>query len=98
MITNEQAVSALTEYFEETFHPNRTNMSLVDGMKRALEAYEKSKWISVEDSLPDEEVSVLVKDKWGNVSIDEIRPLGEAIWYYDGEHKSITHWQLLPQY
>lgn len=98
MIADTQAVAALNAFYDERFEATKVNESLVEDMKRALEDYEKGKWTSVEDRLPDEEVSVLVKDKWGNVSIDELRPLGGALWYYDGEHKSITHWQLLPQY
>jgi hypothetical protein len=93
MVTDEQVKSALKVWFKCCVSLDTNE----EGMRKVLETHEQSKWISVEDSLPDEEVSVLVKDKWGSVGIDELRPLGGVVWFYDGTHRTTTHWQLLPQ-
>jgi len=92
MVTDKQVESALEVWFKSCVSLDIN----YEGMRKVLETYDQGKWISVEDSLPDPEITVLVKDKWGSIGIDELRPLGGVVWYYDGTHRTITHWQFLP--
>lgn len=95
MITDEQVRAAVSTYHDAYHH----HPQIMADMRKALEAYEQSKWISVEDRLPclpsEAVVSVeyIVYDNLNNqVSHDYFTSHGE--WNHYQQH--VTHWQPLP--
>lgn len=96
MITDEQISIACSAY-----NSSDAAHSQLAAMRKALEAYEQSKWISVEDRLPclpsEAVVSVeyIVYDNLNNqVSHDYFTSHGE--WNHYQQH--VTHWQPLPEF
>ena len=102
MITNEQVQAACRAYYGEGNTTNYENYELVD-MRKALEAYEQSKWVKFdeydESTYPPFDVRVLTKIK-GNFGVD----MGMDFmthsfeWYNSIRLSYVTHWQLLPEF
>ena len=73
----------------------------LDALAMAISALEKTKWISVEDRLPEEKVNCIVHYKHAYCDNDDYWAIG--ICFYDGEKfqmglsYKVTHWQYLPQ-
>ena len=61
----------------------------------------QSKWISVEEDLPDNGITVLTVTEEGFISTNYlVEARGSAwdyIWRFDFTSSPITHWQLLPE-
>ena len=108
MITDEQAINALTIFYDETFHPNRTNLSLVEDMRRALEDYDRNKWVKFD--VDDE--STWPQRKGHHIACDG-RNVAHKYWDNTGDRrfrnnswfvadsvlfKKVTHWQYLPEF
>ena len=56
----------------------------------------ETRWISVQERLPEEDESVLFRTEKGFVSTGSY---AEKLWYYDGDlkwHPIVTHWKPLP--
>ena len=73
----------------------------LDALAMAISALEKTKWISVNERLPEEKVNCIVHYKHAYCDNDDYWAIG--ICFYDGEKFQIgssykvTHWQYLPQ-
>ena len=73
----------------------------LDALAMAISALEKTKWISVDDRLPEEKVNCIVHYKHSYCDNDDYWAIG--ICFYDGEKfqmdllYKVTHWQYLPQ-
>ena len=73
----------------------------LDALAMVISALEKTKWISVNDRLPEEKVNCIVHYKYAYCDNNDYWAIG--ICFYDGEKFQIdlsykvTHWQYLPQ-
>ena len=73
----------------------------LDALAMAISALEKTKWISVNERLPEEKVNCIVHYKHAYCDNDDYWAIG--ICFYDGEKfqvglsYKVTHWQYLPQ-
>ena len=73
----------------------------LDALAMAISALEKTKWISVDDRLPEEKVNCIVHYKHAYCDNDDYWAIG--ICFYDGEKfqmglsYKVTHWQYLPE-
>lgn len=73
----------------------------LDALAMAISALEKTKWISVNERLPEEKVNCIVHYKHAYCNNDDYWAIGTC--FYDGEKFQIglaykvTHWQYLPQ-
>lgn len=73
----------------------------LDALAMAISAIEKTKWISVDDRLPEEKVNCIVHYKHAYCDNDDYWAIG--VCFYDGDKFQIglaykvTHWQYLPQ-
>ena len=100
MIEDEQVLVLLKVFYPRTYAPC---LEEIEDMRKALEAYEQSKW--VEFDVDDESTWPVVPDGWlnvevivhdaknitGKVSHDYFRPTCGFNHYSD-----VTHWQYLP--
>ena len=72
----------------------------LDALAMAISALEKTKWISVDDRLPEEKVDCIVHYKHAYCDNDDYWAIG--ICFYDGEKfqfnpaYKVTHWMPLP--
>ena len=72
----------------------------LDALAMAISALEKTKWISVNERLPEEKVNCIVHYKHAYCDNDDYWAIG--ICFYDGEKfqmglsYKVTHWQYLP--
>ena len=73
----------------------------LDALAMAISALEKTKWISVDDRLPEEKVNCIVHYKHAYCDNDGYWAIGFC--YYDGEKfklnpaYKVTHWMPAPQ-
>lgn len=73
----------------------------LDALAMAISALEKTKWISVEDRLPEEKVDCIVHYRHAYCDNDGYWAIG--ICFYDGEKfqmglsYKVTNWMLLPK-
>ena len=73
----------------------------LDALAIAISALEKTKWISVDDRLPEEKVNCIVHYKHAYCDNDDYWAIG--ICFYDGEKfqmdlsYKVTHWMPLPK-
>ena len=73
----------------------------LDALAMAISALEKTKWISVDDRLPEEKVNCIVHYKHAYCDNDGYWAIG--ICFYDGEKfqlnlaYKVTHWMPLPE-
>ena len=73
----------------------------LDALAMAISALEKTKWISVDDRLPEEKVDCIVHYKHAYCDNDDYWAIGMC--FYDGEKfqfdpaYKVTHWMPLPQ-
>ena len=80
MITDEQVIKALDAYYEIE-HVNGARDSLIEGMRKALEAYEQSKLVT-DKSLPPKAGE---RDDGNWYSQYVYDPDNDAVIYYDSE-------------
>ena len=102
MITDEQVKIAANSYLSRPIDSYLPDGNLTD-MRKALEAYEQSKWVKFDD----ESTWPVVPDGWLNVEVivhdaknitdkvshDYFRPTCGLHHYSD-----VTHWQYLPEF
>lgn len=73
----------------------------LDALAMAISALEKTKWISVDERLPEEKVNCIVHYKHAYCDNDDYWAIG--ICFYDGEKFQInpaykvTHWMPMPE-
>ena len=73
----------------------------LDALAMAISALEKTKWISVDDRLPEEKVNCIVHYKHAYCDNDDYWAI--RICFYDGEKfqlnpaYKVTHWMPMPQ-
>ena len=73
----------------------------LDALAMAISALEKTKWISVEDRLPEEKVDCIVHYRHAYCDNDGYWAIG--ICFYDGEKflfdpaYKVTHWMQMPE-
>ena len=73
----------------------------LDALAMAISALEKTKWISVDDRLPEEKVDCIVHYKHAYCNNDGYWAIGFC--FYDGEKfridlsYKVTHWMPMPQ-
>ena len=73
----------------------------LDALAMAISALEKTKWISVDDRLPEEKVDCIVHYKHAYCNNDGYWAIGMC--FYDGEKfridlaYKVTHWMPMPQ-
>ena len=95
MITDEQITEALTAYLD-----GYGARSLNESMRKALEAYEKSKWVKFDiddkSTHPQNLQHVIVLYHTGVVGSDKWSIL--KIWMFSGCKECVTHWQPLPEF
>lgn len=98
MITAEQITEALTAYLD-----GYGARSLNESMRKALEAYEQSKWVKFDEydeaTYPPFDVRVLTKLK-GDFGVDMgIDSMSHSLEWYNAIRLSyVTHWQPLPEF
>ena len=95
MITDEQVVTAIAEFYKQGTGNG--------GMRKALEAYEQSKWVKFDEydetTYPPFDVRVLTKLKGDfgvDMGIDFMTHSFE--WYNSIRLSYVTHWQPLPKF
>lgn len=98
MITDEQVKAAIFAYHDEHhFHPQ-----IMTDMRKALEAYEQSKWVSVIDNFPESYEQVAVKRNGINGTFVAIQANKEWEQFTNGSSKisinDVAHWQPLPEF
>jgi hypothetical protein len=97
MITDEQVKAAVTTYHDAYHH----HPQIMADMRKALEAYEQSKWVKFDaydkSTYPPFDVRVLVKLKGDfDVRIDFMTHILE--WHNAIRLSYVTHWQYLPEF
>ena len=102
MITDEQVKIAANSYLSRPIDSYLPDGNLTD-MRKALEAYEQSKWVKFdvddESTYPPFDVRVLtkLKDDFGkDMSVDFMTHSFE--WYNSIRLSYVTHWQYLPEF
>lgn len=93
MITNEQVIAAIAEFYKSNAGGN--------GMRRALEAYERSKWVKFdvddESTHPIDGQVCYTLYHTGQVRINKWSSL-HRFWLYALCKKCVTHWQPMPEF
>ena len=97
MITGDQIIAACQAYNDHTPY----SPAMIDSMRKALEAYEQSKWVKFDEhdksTYPPFNARVLVKLKGDfGVRIDFMTHNKE--WYNAIRLHYVTHWQPLPEF
>ena len=98
MITEEQVTVLLKAFYPRAYAPCEEEIEL---MGQALEVYEQSKWVSVNDRLPELDVYVLVRYADGSCGISHVKKWNtisvwaDSIWV---DNENVTHWQPLPEF
>ena len=94
------------EDFEKAWQENRHIWESTKNLAKAMfyagqaKAQAVQEWISVEDSLPNRQVNVLVASKHNFVCIASLTNNHKNNKFYDGDSlaiNSITHWMPLPK-
>jgi hypothetical protein len=100
MITDEQVMKALDAYYGIE-HVGGARESLVEEMRKALEAYEASKWVKFdiddETTHPRDRQVCNVVYHTGRVNTDKWSDL-HRFWVYAACRTCVTHWQPLPEF
>lgn len=97
MITDEQVEIAGKAFYED-------NTTFRSGMRKALEAYEASKW--VEFDVNDESTYPIVPDGYVNIEVNVYDTVNNNInhdyfhpdYGFNHYQHHVTHWQLLPEF
>ena len=96
-----QRTDGYTTYLEHGGKGDPAEEVGLDALAMAISALEKTKWISVNERLPEEKVNCIVHYKHAYCDNDDYWAIGTC--FYDGEKFQIglaykvTHWQYLPQ-
>ena len=96
-----QRTDGYTTYLEHGGKGDPAEEVSLDALSMAISALEKTKWISVNERLPEEKVNCIVHYKHAYCDNDDYWAIG--ICFYDGEKfqmglsYKVTHWQYLPQ-
>ena len=96
-----QRTDSYTTYLEHGGKGDPAEEVGLDALAMAISALEKTKWISVDERLPEEKVNCIVHYKHAYCDNDDYWAIG--ICFYDGEKfqvglaYKVTHWQYLPQ-
>ena len=96
-----QRTDSYTTYLEHGGKSDPAEEVGIDALAIAISALEKTKWISVDDRLPEEKVNCIVHYKHAYCDNDDYWAIG--ICFYDGEKfqldqaYKVTHWMPLPQ-
>ena len=96
-----QRTDGYTTYLEHGGKGDPAEEVGLDALAMAISALEKTKWISVDEKLPEEKVNCIVHYKHAYCDNDDYWAIG--ICFYDGEKfqaglaYKVTHWQYLPQ-
>lgn len=96
-----QRTDGYTTYLEHGGKGDPAEEVGLDALAMAISALEKTKWISVNERLPEEKVNCIVHYKHAYCDNDDYWAIG--ICFYDGEKfqmglsYKVTHWQYLPQ-
>ena len=96
-----QRTDSYTTYLEHGGKGDPAEEVGLDALAMAISALEKTKWISVDDRLPEEKVNCIVHYKHAYCDNDGYWEIGFC--YYDGEKfklgpaYKVTHWMPIPQ-
>ena len=96
-----QRTDSYTTYLEHGGKGDPAEEVGLDALAMAISALEKTKWISVDDRLPEEKVNCIVHYKHAYCDNDGYWAIGFC--YYDGEKfklnpaYKVTHWMPIPQ-
>lgn len=96
-----QRTDGYTTYLEHGGKGDPAEEVGLDALAMAISALEKTKWISVNERLPEEKVNCIVHYKHAYCDNDDYWAIG--ICFYDGEKFQInpaykvTHWMPLPE-
>ena len=96
-----QRTDGYTTYLEHGGKGDPAEEVSLDALAMAISALEKTKWISVNDMLPEEKVNCIVHYKHAYCDNDGYWAIG--ICFYDGEKfridllYKVTHWMPLPE-
>ena len=100
MITDEQVKAAIFAYHDEHhYHPQ-----IMSDMRKALEAYEASKWVKFD--VNDESTYPLVPDGYVNIEVNVYDTVNNNInhdyfhpdYGFNHYQQHVTHWQYLPEF
>ena len=96
-----QRTDGYTTYLEHGGKGDTAEEVGIDALAMAISALEKTKWISVNERLPEEKVDCIVHYKHAYCDNDGYWAIG--ICFYDGEKfqfnqaYKVTHWMPLPE-
>lgn len=96
-----QRTDGYTTYLEHGGKGDPAEEVGLDALAMAISALEKTKWVSVNDRLPEEKVDCIVHYKHAYCDNDDYWAIG--ICFYDGEKfqfdpaYKLTHWMPMPQ-
>ena len=96
-----QRTDGYTTYLEHGGKGDPAEEVGLDALAMAISALEKTKWISVNERLPEEKVNCIVHYKHAYCDNDDYWAIG--ICFYDGEKfqmdwsYKVTHWMPLPK-
>ncbi len=97
MITDEQVIAAIAEFYKSGTGNG--------GMRKALEAYEQSKWVKFD--VNDESTYPIVPDGYVNIEVNVYDTVNNNNINHDYFHPDygfnhyqhhVTHWQPLPEF
>lgn len=63
-----------------------------------IKLYEQNKWVSVNDRLPEVDITVLVRLNDGSYELTHRKEGGFGMWSGITLHDIVTHWQPLPEF
>lgn len=96
-----QRTDGYTTYLEHGGKGDPAEEVGLDALAMAISALEKTKWISVNERLPEEKVNCIVHYKHAYCDNDDYWAIG--ICFYDGEKfqlapaYKVTHWMPMPE-
>lgn len=96
-----QRTDGYTTYLEHGGKGDPAEEVGLDALAMAISALEKTKWISVNERLPEEKVNCIVHYKHAYCDNDDYWAIG--ICFYDGEKflfdpaYKVTHWMQMPE-
>lgn len=100
MITDEQVRAAVSTYHDAYhYHPQ-----IMEDMRKALEAYEASKWVKFD--VNDESTYPIVPDGYVNIEVNVYDTVNNNInhdyfhpdYGFNHYQHHVTHWQPLPEF
>ena len=92
-----QRTDSYTTYLEHGGKGDPAEEVSLDALAMAISALEKTKWISVDDMLPEEECHCLVIDEAGDIEMDFYNGKGRFVLDHSGAVQHPSHWMQLPK-